>query len=77
MSQILLGPLLLVVLVLAWLGVQRAWLACMGQPPDRDALERPGLCGSSCGCRSGCPRRRDGQEAGAEQQAGVVKSENN
>jgi hypothetical protein len=64
MSQLIIAPLLLVVLCLAWLGVQRAWIACMGQAPDRDALERPGLCGTSCACRSDCPRRKT--RAGAE-----------
>jgi len=62
MSQLVIGPLLLVVLCLAWLGVQRAWLVCMGQPTDRDALERPGLCGTSCACRDDCPRRREQAE---------------
>ncbi len=57
MSQFLIAPLLLVVLCLGWLGVQRAWIACMGKPADRDALERPGMCGPSCACRADCPRR--------------------
>lgn len=59
MSQLVIAPLLLVLLCLVWLGVQRAWIACMGQASDRDALERPGLCGPSCACRSDCRRRSE------------------
>lgn len=57
MSQLLIAPLLLVGLCLVWLGVQRAWLRCMGQSPERDALDRPGLCGPACACSGECPRR--------------------
>jgi hypothetical protein len=59
MSQFWIAPLLLVLLSLAWYGVQRAWLACMQQPGDSDALARPGQCGTSCACRGDCPRRDD------------------
>jgi len=59
MSQVWIGPLLLVALCLAWLAVQRAWIACMGEAADKDALERPGYCGASCVCRGDCPRRRE------------------
>jgi len=51
------APLLLVALGLFWFAVQRAWLACMQQPADSDALERPGSCGGGCACRVDCPRR--------------------
>jgi hypothetical protein len=75
MSQLIIAPLLLVGLCLVWLGVQRAWIACMGQTSDRDALERPSLCGPSCACRADCPRRRErkAEEALAtqEQRKGV------
>ena len=64
MSQIWLGPLLLVTLCLVWLAVQRAWVAVMGESPDKDALERPGYCGGSCACRGECPRR--GQAVGKD-----------
>ncbi|MGY6554853.1 MAG: hypothetical protein ACXIUM_10065 [Wenzhouxiangella sp.] len=60
MSQIWIGPLLLVALFLAWFAVQRAWVACMGESADKDALERPGYCGAACACRGDCPRRREG-----------------
>ncbi len=63
MNQIWIGPLLLVLLSIAWFAVQRAWLACMGRPADRDALERPGYCGTACACRADCPRRRGQQTA--------------
>ena len=59
MSQFWIGPLLLVSLCLVWLAVQKAWLSCMNQPPDRDALKRPGTCGTACLCRPDCPRRRE------------------
>ena len=66
MSQIWVGPALLVALALGWFGVQRAWVACMGESPDKDALERPGYCGAACACRGDCPRKREavGSEAG-------------
>ena len=57
MSQLWIAPVLLVSLSLGWLAVQRAWLACMGRPPDSDALERPGHCGAACACSAECPRR--------------------
>ncbi|MCC5867880.1 MAG: hypothetical protein JJU27_05150 [Gammaproteobacteria bacterium] len=59
MSQLWIGPVLLCLLYLLWFAVQRAWLACMDQPADRDALERPGYCGMACACRADCPRRRE------------------
>jgi len=59
MSQILIGPLVLGLLCVAWFAVQRAWLKCMNQASHRDALERPGYCGTACACRSDCPRRRE------------------
>ena len=58
MSQVWIGPLLLAALCLVWFAVQRAWVACMGEPADKDALERPGYCGGDCACRGECPRRR-------------------
>ncbi|MFU8896672.1 MAG: hypothetical protein ACNA8J_09820 [Gammaproteobacteria bacterium] len=64
MNQLWIGPLLLAVLCLGWLGVQRAWLACMQQPADRDALDRPGYCGGACACRGECPRRRNNSTVG-------------
>ena len=57
MSALWVAPLLLVVLSLGWFAVQRAWLACMEQPADSDALARPGACGTACACRTGCARR--------------------
>lgn len=59
MSQLWIGPLLLVLLSLGWWAVQRAWLACMGRPPGSDALVRPGHCGAACACSGDCPRRED------------------
>lgn len=58
MSQLWIAPLLLVSLSLGWFAVQRAWLACMGRPPDSDALARPGHCGAACACSADCPRRK-------------------
>ncbi len=58
MSQLLIGPLLLVAMCLVWFAVQRAWIACMGEPAGKDGLERPGYCGGACSCRADCPRRR-------------------
>ena len=66
MSQIWVGPLLLVALCLIWFAVQRAWLACMGEPPEKDALERPGYCGTACTCRGDCPRRGERAESAVE-----------
>jgi hypothetical protein len=59
MSSLWVAPMLLALLSLAWFAVQRAWLACMKLPADRDALARPGHCGASCGCCADCPRRKD------------------
>ena len=63
MSQIWIGPVVLVLLCLVWFAVQRAWVACMGEPVDKDALERPGYCGGSCACRGDCPRKRERSSA--------------
>lgn len=52
MSQIWIGPVLLALLCLVWFAVQRAWISCMDHPADRDALERPGYCGTACVCRA-------------------------
>jgi len=57
MSQIWIGPVVLVLLCLVWFAVQRAWIACMGESADKDALERPGYCGRACACRGECPRK--------------------
>jgi hypothetical protein len=57
MNQLWIAPLLLAALSLGWLGVQRAWLACMQRPAESDALARPGFCGAACVCRADCPRR--------------------
>ena len=59
MSQIWIGPVLLALLYVVWFAVQRAWVSCMDQPAERDALERPGYCGTACACRADCPRRRN------------------
>ena len=59
MSQIWIGPVVLVLLCVAWFAVQRAWLKCMDQPAGRDALERPGYCGTGCACRADCRRRQE------------------
>jgi hypothetical protein len=58
MSSLWIAPLLLVLLSLGWFAVQRAWLACMELPADRDALQRPGQCGGSCACSEGCARQK-------------------
>ncbi|QOC23292.1 hypothetical protein IC757_03835 [Wenzhouxiangella sp. AB-CW3] len=63
MSQIWIGPVVLVVLCLVWFAVQRAWLKCMDQPAESDALARPSACGTSCACQTDCPRRREGTAA--------------
>lgn len=59
MSSLWVAPLLVALLSLGWFAVQRAWLACMQQPADCDALARPGHCGATCGCCADCPRRKD------------------
>jgi len=66
MSQVLIGPVLLALLCVVWFAVQRAWLACMGEPPEKDALERPGYCGTACACRGDCPRRGERAESAVE-----------
>ena len=58
MSALWVAPMLLVLLSLGWFAVQRAWLVCMEQPADSDALARPGTCGTSCACRAECARRK-------------------
>jgi hypothetical protein len=58
MSQIWIGPFVLVLLCLVWFAVQRAWLKCMDQPAESDALQRSGYCGADCACQTDCPRRR-------------------
>jgi len=59
MSSLWVAPVLLALLSLCWFAVQRAWLACMQLPAERDALARPGHCGASCACCADCPRRND------------------
>ena len=59
MSSLWVAPVFLALLSLGWLAVQRAWLACMRQPADGDALARPGYCGASCACCADCPRKEN------------------
>jgi hypothetical protein len=73
MSQLWIGPVLLTLLCVVWFAVQRAWIWCMGQPADRDALQRPGYCGTACACRADCPRRRKSATA-ASKERGDLKS---
>lgn len=58
MSSLWVAPLLMVLLSLGWFAVQRAWIACMRLPADRDALERPGQCGARCACSEPCDKWR-------------------
>jgi hypothetical protein len=68
MSQLWIGPLVLVLLCVAWFAVQQAWLKCMGRAADRDALDRPGYCGTACACRADCPRKPPGAALESKQE---------
>ena len=67
MSQIWIAPVLLGLLCAAWCAVQRAWLACMDQPAERDALERPGYCATACACRADCLRQREARPSSCQE----------
>ncbi|MEX2482036.1 MAG: hypothetical protein WD928_14360 [Gammaproteobacteria bacterium] len=62
MKSLWLTPLALALLAWAWFWVQRAWVACMQQPADTDALARVGGCGAACACKAADPDRACDQQ---------------
>ncbi len=64
MNTFWIAPLLLGVLALLWVRIQRAWVDCMGQPADADALLRQGACGSACRCAQAPSRAGQDEEEG-------------